>query len=630
MRAIAVALVFVFHLSPNFLPGGFIGVDVFFVISGYLVSGIIIERHNTRGFYLDFIAGRLRRLVPAYIVVVLVTSILAFYLLLPNELATYGKSLIAATTFSSNMFFYLKSDYFAGSSEFYPLLHTWSLSVEWQFYFVFPFFLTLWMRLRQTLLFITMFGFFVLAGYLVLVGTQDDPSLAFYSAPFRIPEFLVGTFVRLFFNGQQKNSVTKLIWLNSVGWIPLVLIVITSLFLSKDNLFPGLYATLVAVATGSILALGNLSSYNCSWKKVLSLKPVVYLGNISYSFYLWHWPLITFYKLYLQLEFTFIDYLILTFVTLVLSHFSWKFVECRFRVNQAKNTFKVGVALVLTFLGSTIFLGVTHYTKGFSYRLNTHQLSSLNIQRWADFPGNCLATQLKDRYFHCIIGAQESVPRLLVVGDSHAQVLVWSLHNSLKERGLSAVIVAKGGCPPFLSGVPTISNIEKDICADMQRVAFDIAKNESNQFETVVLAGRWLGHEKSSFSSSRLNANLSVSGDFKFHLTQTIDFLEHLNYRVVIIDSVPEPGFPVPEWYVRAQLLGRHLNTYETSGHTISEFLYQTDSHLLRPEPLLCSNSKCEIIRKGELLYFDSNHLSIAGSDVIVQNLMEHIGLIQD
>ncbi len=624
LRAIAVTLVFIFHLSPEFLPGGFIGVDVFFVLSGYLISGIIIERHNTEQFYRHFIIGRVRRLVPAYILVVAVTSLVAWFILLPNELVTYVKSLLAASTFTSNVFFYLNSDYFAGSSEFFPLLHTWSLSVEWQFYLFFPFVLIFMLRVRKKQMLVSLIVLLALTALVAYLATQHNPSLAFYNTPFRASEFLIGTIVYVFFKDQKDLSTLNNKWLSGIGWLAIIVLVFISFWLSKANLFPGIYATVVAAVTGIVLVIGNMTPSTSSWKGLLTLKPVAYIGNISYSFYLWHWPIITFYKLYLQAEFTVYDYVLITLVTLILSDLSWRYVECKFRTNQPKNTKRVGWAFIVSCMASGVFLAMTLYTKGFNERLSPAQLAILNVQRWADFPGECYATQREDRYFHCLIGSQEEEPKLLIFGDSHAQVLVWSLHNTLKEKGLSAVIVAKGGCPPFLPGVPTVTNIEKDICETTQTVAMDIVTEQSEQFDTVILAGRWVGYENADLYGYDIQTKAKTTESFAQRFSATLTLLKDLQYRVVLIDSVPEPGFPVPEWLVRAQLLGRQIEGFNAPEHSIETYVSVQDIELVSPESLLCRDGRCNLQVEGDVLYFDSNHLTTTGADKLIEKVFIH------
>lgn len=622
LRAIAVTLVFIFHLAPDFLPGGFIGVDVFFVLSGYLISGIIIERYKNDRFYSNFIIGRVRRLVPAYILVVAVTSVFAWFMLLPNELTTFVKSLLAASTFTSNVFFYLNSDYFAGSSEFYPLLHTWSLSVEWQFYLFFPFVLIMLMKVRPERMVMPLSILFVLSSVLALYSTQHNSSLAFYNTPFRASEFLVGTLVYVLFKRRSYQHLYNTNWGSAVGWLSIALIVIGALWLSKKNLFPGIYATLVAIITGAILIAGNISRPGSSWKVLLTFKPIAYLGNISYSFYLWHWPIITFYKLYQQTEFHVIDYVIITVATLVLSDLSWRFVECKFRTNQKQNTKRVIWSFGITCFASAIYLTLTLYTEGFSDRFTERQLSVLNVQRWADFPGKCYATQREERYFHCLIGKQDKEPQLLIFGDSHAQMLVWSLHNRLKEQSLSAVIVAKGGCPPFLPGIPTVTNIEKDICETTQNVALDIVTKKNEQFNTIILAGRWVGYESAELYGYDSKSKSRTIESFAERLDETLSLLKDLKYHVIMIDSVPEPGFPVPEWLVRSRIFGKNIDSFVDRSISIEHYIVSEEIDLITPKKLLCKNDNCELIVAGQVLYFDNNHLTVKGADLIVNEAL--------
>lgn len=621
LRAIAVSIVFIFHLSPEFLPGGFIGVDVFFVLSGYLISGIIIERNKTENFYRNFIEGRVRRLVPAYVCVVAITTVCAWFILLPNELITYVKSLLAATTFTSNIFFFLNSGYFAGNSEFFPLLHTWSLSVEWQFYLIFPLVLIFMLRIAGKYLLVSLFCLFVVTAALVFIATKHDPSLAFYNTPFRASEFLVGTIVYILLRDHSNLTPDHTAYVNVIGWLSITTIVIASFWLNKAKLFPGVYATLIACITGAILVVGGVSGPSVSWKRALSLKPIVYLGNISYSFYLWHWPLITFYKLYLQKEFEKVDYFLITIVTLILSDLTWRFIECKFRTNKLGNTKGGRRTFVFACVLSGFFLASTLFTNGFSDRFSQQQLQILNVQRWADFPGECYATQQRDRYFHCKIGTLDSAPKLLIFGDSHAQVLVWSLHKSLQEKGMSAIIIAKGGCPPFMPGVPTTTNIEKDICENVQKIAFDIAVKEKGQFETILLAGRWVGYENAALYGRDFTTDEYIVENFEYRLLQSLNTFIDLGYRLILIDSVPEPGFPVPEWLVRAQILGEELEDFDYQGHSVTSYLNNMQVDVIRPSEILCTDSKCKLTENLNVLYFDSNHLSVVGADLLVDSL---------
>jgi peptidoglycan/LPS O-acetylase OafA/YrhL len=202
LRALAVAFVFIFHLNPEWLPGGFIGVDIFFVISGFLISTLLIKRVNEKKFYLDFVLARCRRLIPAYLVVLAVTTCAATVLLLPNELKLYTESLLYSLIFISNIFFYLNSGYFDGASEQLLLLHTWSLSVEWQFYVVFPFAIIIINKFLSGRYFGALFVVFILASAITIYTTYLNQSLAFYLSPFRVFELVFGGVVAVIVKGE--------------------------------------------------------------------------------------------------------------------------------------------------------------------------------------------------------------------------------------------------------------------------------------------------------------------------------------------------------------------------------------------------------------------------------------------
>ena len=292
LRALAVMSVLIFHISPYHLPGGYLGVDVFFVISGYLIIGQIWKLICDRNFkFVDFYANRFKRLFPPLFVVLVASSILAYYLMLPMEYKNYTEMLKASLLYYSNIWFYFQSDYFSNDLKLSPLLHTWSLSVEEQFYFIFPIILvllsTIFKRRIMVLASLILIGLVSLfAGHFLL---YSDAAFSFFSPFTRFWQFIIGGMVAVLPQPNISNRASFQVTTLSLG------VIIVSLFIyNEDTPFPGLFAVPVTLATAAIIAC------HCKSKFITYLtanKAILYIGNISYSLYLWHWPIIVFYKI---------------------------------------------------------------------------------------------------------------------------------------------------------------------------------------------------------------------------------------------------------------------------------------------------------------------------------------------
>src|SRR5215471_15157188 len=286
LRAVAILSVMAFHIWPWRVSGGFIGVDVFFVISGYLISSILFsEIASNRFSVLAFYERRIRRIFPALFAMLIVVSAVISFFLLPNELIDYAKSVIAATTSSSNFYFWNHSGYFEAPMS-KPLLHTWSLAVEEQFYLTFPVFLLLTRRFFPRFLkhAVVLLFFISLAASIVVV--RYNPNTAFYMPYTRAWELLLGTIVSLGFFPRLSNA-----WLrNAVTVAGMGLIAYSALRYLPQTPFPGLAA--LAPCVGSALIIGAGESGRTLVGRALAWRPVVFIGLISYSLYLWHWPVI--------------------------------------------------------------------------------------------------------------------------------------------------------------------------------------------------------------------------------------------------------------------------------------------------------------------------------------------------
>jgi peptidoglycan/LPS O-acetylase OafA/YrhL len=329
LRAVAVLLVIACHIGIYSLRGGFIGVDVFFVISGYLISSVILSDIAASRFsLLSFYERRVRRIVPALIVMLAVTSLFAYRYLLPVEMADYAKSLVAAIFSQSNFYFWNQSGYFDAPASLKPLLHTWSLAVEEQFYIFFPLFLMVVRKLFPARLRFSIIVVAALSLAASAFGAYRYPNSTFYLAPARAWELLLGTILSLKMFPKISGAVPRNIaTLSGTGFI-----LLSAVFFSAATPFPGFAALAPCLGVALIIAGGETGGSLIA--RALSSRPAVFVGLISYSLYLWHWPIIVFQKIGTPLVHGVSDRvsgLVAFAVSLVVATLSWKFVELPFR-----------------------------------------------------------------------------------------------------------------------------------------------------------------------------------------------------------------------------------------------------------------------------------------------------------
>ena len=363
LRALAVVPVILFHAGFELFSGGFVGVDVFFVISGYLITTILIEDlENKRFSIVSFYERRARRILPALYFVLLISSVVSTILMSPQQLKDYGQSLIATITFSSNIYFFLKADYWAQSSEFLPLLHTWSLAVEEQFYLFFPIFLSLvWCFGRNKT-----FWIIVVAALISLLlsewGWRNQTIANFYLSPTRAWELLIGSITAFV---AKKNGVQKDNLLASIG----ISAIVFSIFAYNESIpFPSVYALLPVLGVVLLILYADEKTYVA---KVLSANAVVGIGLISYSAYLWHQPLLAFARIHqnsVEIELT--AKFIIVGVTLLLAALSFNYIERPFRTKG-----KVSARGILSF---SIIPFIVYITYG-AYLHNTDGLKELKL-----------------------------------------------------------------------------------------------------------------------------------------------------------------------------------------------------------------------------------------------------------
>lgn len=458
LRAVAVLLVIGYHLEIARFHGGFVGVDVFFVISGFLISSVILAQISTSTFSIvSFYERRIRRIFPALIVMMFITSVLAYRYFLPTELQDFAKSLLAATFSLSNFYFWRHSGYFDAPAAMKPLLHTWSLGVEEQFYIVFPLFLVLVRRLfpnrlRQAVVVIALVSFAISA-----VGAFKDPVSTFYLAHTRAWELLLGTILSL----KLLPEISRPLLRNLAAALGLVLIVAAGYYYRTITPFPGIAALAPCLGAALIIAAGQSGTSLVG--RALSLKPMVFIGLISYSLYLWHWGVLSLSRWSIGIHWWSVPFQ--AACMFLLAAMSYRFIETPLRRSSwsGKRLFSVGYGLSASAAGYALLLVLSQPMDGRLYLGRLLGISApANLQRtwWMDkttgkYLEKCHVKEgfSSDLIKECLEVAAGKRGTLYLIGDSHARNYLPALRDAFREHS-TAYLTMGSGCaflPPAMS-----------------------------------------------------------------------------------------------------------------------------------------------------------------------------------
>lgn len=476
LRAIAVVAVIVFHMNKEWLPGGFVGVDVFFAISGFLIGGIILRKMRSGTFSpYDFYAGRVRRIVPAYLTLLAVTSFVAAVIFVPKDFGFFLDSAKSAIYFLSNGYFSKFGDYFAPSAHELPLLHTWSLAVEMQFYLFLPIALIL---LPQHL-----WGASLMMAVIVLIGygfrelNLGHKQTAYFSLLVRIPEFLLGVGLAGFESGRGQEWLRELIdrlanWIAALGFL---LLAGSFWMISEDSAFPG-----VLVLAPCIGAVAVIGARNGVISGVLAHPALVWIGGLSYSLYLWHWPILALLRYVIENYHLSMPLLgVFAILLLLLSYVSWRWIEIPFRrcvVGEPFSIWRIATLIV----GVGIPLSIAS-------RVNEAIDDPLPISytRYAAGDEICHGRVVRD----CIRGSRDSVlVPILVLGDSHAAQLNIFFDRVGRTNGQRFRVITASSCV-------TIPGFDVDRLPDWARAdcraSINIVKQYIAEAQVIVVAGMW-------------------------------------------------------------------------------------------------------------------------------------------
>lgn len=614
LRAVAVVPVVIFHANLGIFSGGYVGVDIFFVISGYLITSILASDLDRGTFSLaKFYDRRVRRIFPALFAVLAASSLAAAALMIPQDLREFAESLIAASAFVANIFFWLNIDYFATQAEFKPLLHTWSLSVEEQFYVFFPLFLWAAFRWRRFVSALILIGT-ACSFALNLYGIRNNPDPTFYLTPFRAWELLLGSILAL--NMMPRLGTVPANLVAAAGMACIAAAVFT---FDRRTPFPGEAALVPCLGAFAIIWAGMASDRGTLIGRCLTARPLVFIGRISYSLYLWHWPILVFYTLLHPAGVSPLETCLLLGLILVVSVLSWRFIELPFRQHRpdSRTMRTVGWGVSAVTLAAIIAIPVV-LSRGLPMRFGASQLHMLDAA-FASIDQNNAVMSEQTRKFVTPNKAPVLPPGttagVLIWGDSHATSLVPALVGGAQDssKQLGVRIATMRSCRPLV-GYATRG--QSSACHAFNAAVASYLSDSAEQ--AVVIAGRWADIPTASSRPTEVPAFVSA-------LTASIDAALSGGKRVFLVGPVPEAGFDVPRYLVtQVDERGATIDISDQVGRIeeieaiLAQVASSTGVPLILPRPALCdSTNSCTIYRDGEAMYFDSHHLTAYGAHYI-------------
>jgi peptidoglycan/LPS O-acetylase OafA/YrhL len=632
LRALAVLAVMFFHYRVPPFSGGFAGVDIFFVISGYLITALIAREMAEDRFSLwRFYERRVRRIIPALFALLVVASVAAWFILFPHDFRRYAKSALAAAFFGSNFQFWSVTGYFDVAAFQKPLLHTWSLAVEEQFYLLFPAFLLALRAVRQRTRIAAVGAAFLLSLALSIWGVRKVPGAAFYLVPFRLWELMAGALLALGLVPPPRSARVG----GAASLIGLILIACAVLFYSEAAHFPGAAALLPVLGTALVIYGGTQTGTFVN--RVLARRPVVFVGLISYSLYLWHWPVYVFARYYLYRDLSAGEAVLCLALSFVLAVLSWRFVEQPFRRRQGGVPRRVlfgaaGAALVTV----SVFAAAVLTSHGWPDRFRPDIRRILAEEHDTDgLLRYCFARPLSEVNAKdlCQFGAAGNVkPSFLLWGDSHADAILPAVSDIAKKHHLRGYFAGESSCAPLMG----VFRPDTPRCKAFNNKVIALAKRP--EIKTVILTARWgknadgraYGDEGNGFvpisdAQAKAKRPADNAAIFARGLNRTIDALLAAKKHVVVIASVPEVGWAVPQVLARTRLSGDGRPVFlpeedfafrqRITRPLFHRLAARPGVMVIHPSDVLCEDGRCKVAMDGIPLYRDEHHLSVYGAE---------------
>jgi peptidoglycan/LPS O-acetylase OafA/YrhL len=622
LRALSIISVLLFHAGITGITGGYIGVDVFFVISGYLITSILLKelRNNGTISIVGFYDRRIRRIFPALTIVLIASFIAGSMLMMAQEFEAYAKSLTTTVVFGSNIFFWREAGYFSGAAIMKPLLHTWSIAVEEQFYILFPLYLLCAFRFcGRHYVGLTIVG--LLFSFCLCIWTLsiDKDIATFYLLPTRAWELLIGSVLAF---GILPNIKGRMV-LNVLSAVGLAMIIYPVFVFTTSTTFPGPNALFPTIGAALLIYAGQSNhTVKPLINRFLSLSPFVFTGKISYSLYLWHWPIFVFVQYYLIRAWTLPEQLLCIVISFILAFISWKYIEQPFRksgcVYKKKYVFSAALAsiLILGFVGLYGFM-----TKGIPNRFS-QEVKDLSI---VEKGVNTKSYGLEGfQWVNKWLGAENgSSPSFVVWGDSHAGALSPALSDAGSRVGKRGVLLKQAGCLPVAN--LTEGELSKE-CREFNKAVLEVLQQD--RFKTIIIVGRWSAYPRW-LSKTKSQIGTAKSRErFESLISETVALLQGQGKKVYIVSQVPPiKGYNVPSVLGRARQYNKPIDI-STSKQTYLDkhaHIHSVWSKLgmnynistIYPHQSLCDKDMCKLTHNGKALYYDGDHLSTYGAQHI-------------
>lgn len=626
LRAFAVVPVILFHAGFESFSGGYVGVDVFFVISGYLITSIILSEMDEGKFSLiNFYERRARRILPALFFVMAVCIPFAWFWLIPRDMEDFAQSLIAVSTFSSNFLFWSESGYFDTAAELKPLLHTWSLAVEEQYYILFPLFMVLTWRLSKRRMLDLLIGMFLISLVIAHWGAYNIPSATFYLLPARGWELLLGVFVAFHFNRGTADDLSSSLK-QTLSLTGLLLIIYSVFAYSEQTPFPSLFT--LAPTLGTVLLILFTRKGTLAYR-ILSNRLMVSIGLISYSAYLWHYPLFAFAKHRSLSEPSMPQMALLCAITLLLAYLSWRFIEKPFRIKSELRSASFSILLKsstvcgLFILTGYLFIGGPLKTKieldypdiNFNYE-KIHKGSRITGKDCSRFK------TLEGTVFCKVYGKGDNL--VVIWGDSHAYYLRLTLPRKLLPNNTQLIIIAHTGCPPIAGVVRVGKRGYVGNCLSTKTLSAYGDYISSMAPKKIFLVGRWTMYLKGLYKNGSLQSrdhfiasNETSSGSESSARTAFVNGMKKTlnlfrNSDVFVVGQPPEINHLRPKFILENFTTPRSpIDTWHSiESDVFKEIERDHKFEYINTRNHFCDAHECLLKIDNQPIYMDDNHLT--------------------
>lgn len=644
LRGVAIAFGVLYHFFPEFLPGSFIGVDIFFTLSGYLIASNLLNSVDQNRFsILKFYQNRFLRILPIFLAVSTCFYVIAWFVFSAEELVLLSRNTLSGGLFFANYFSWTQGGYFDVASEFKPFLHLWSLSIEEQFYFALPLLFAFFLKVsgskfKKIILITLIFSGAASFVYAILL-MKNHPAYSFYSFESRAWQFIAGCIAAFFINDKRPNSFSA--WYASLG---MTILFLSSMLLSKELAVPGFFA--LAPTLGSVLLILNKTD-KIGLHSILKWAPIFHLGRISYSLFLWHWPLYVFYRVVFGRNISIVEKSGLIVLSILLSIISYHYLETPIRYSKNKAKHYMTGLLVVLFSNLLIWVFTIQF-KGFPFRYIAQKFQGIEFDREELNKLSCPPGFAGKGNAYCKAINPERPIQMAIVGDSHAEDKFLGIRSIDKSRNW--LLLGHVSCPP-VKGVEVKTII--DDCELMNRKMLELLKNDP-AIETIVLSffGNYVlpnayaaDHvndpnklfEKFQVFQKDSSVQKSRKDLFLIGLRNYIQPLIKAKKSIILVVDVPELPFlpadclrnfhfekctvPIEKAYERQSILRKIYSELKQEFPSISIF---------DPIELFCKNDYCGFKSGDVSLYRDSNHLSTYGSILFAERFIEWLRVIEN